>query len=54
MLRHLAMVLPALIDPPQIYHGRAGHLDVRLPRLEAEIEVNGRLTEEGWSRGRVE
>ncbi|HEY9507096.1 MAG TPA: carbohydrate binding family 9 domain-containing protein, partial [Gemmatimonadales bacterium] len=53
MLRHLAMVLPALIDPPQIYHGRAGHLDVRLPRLEAEIEVNGRLTEEVWSQAAV-
>ena len=48
MLRHLAFALPALIDPPQVYHGRAGNLDVRPPRLEAEIEVDGQLTEEAW------
>ena len=53
MLRHLALALPALIDPPQIYHGRAGNLDVRPPRLEAEIEVNGQLTEEAWSQAAV-
>ena len=53
MLRHLALVLPALIDPPQVYHGRAGNLDVRPPRLEAEIEVDGRLTEEAWSQAAV-
>jgi hypothetical protein len=53
MLRQLALALPALIDPPQIYHGRAGNLDVRPPRLEAEIEVDGRLTEEVWNQAAV-
>ena len=53
MLRHLALILPALIDPPSVYHGRAGNLDVRLPRLEAEIEVDGRLTEEVWGQAAV-
>lgn len=53
MLRHLALALPALIDPPQVYHGRAGNLDVRLPRLEAEIEVDGRLDEEVWGQAAV-
>ena len=53
MLRYLALALPALIDPPQIYHGRAGNLDVRLPRLEAEIEVDGQLTEEAWGQAAV-
>jgi hypothetical protein len=53
MLRHLALVLPALIDPPQVYHGRAGNLDVRLPRLEAEIEVDGQLGEGVWRQAAV-
>ena len=53
MLSYLALALPALIDPPQIYHGRAGNLDVRLPRLEAEIEVDGQLTEEAWGQAAV-
>jgi hypothetical protein len=53
MLRLLALALPALIDPPNVYHGRAGNLDVRPPRLEAEIEVDGQLTEPVWSRAAV-
>jgi hypothetical protein len=53
MLRHLALVLPALIDPPQVYHGRAGNLDVRLPRLEAEIEVDGQFGEGVWRQAAV-
>ena len=53
MLRHLAFALPALIDPPQVYHGRAGNLDVRPPRLEAEIEVDGQLTEEAWGQAAI-
>jgi hypothetical protein len=46
MLRYLAFALPVLIDPQVVYHGRSGNLEVRPPRLEAEIEVDGRLTEE--------
>jgi len=53
MLRHLAFVLPVLIDPPIVYHGRSGNLDVRLPRLEAEIEVDGRLSEDAWGNAAV-
>ena len=49
MLRHLALALPVLIDPPSVYHGRAGNLEVRPPRLEAEIEVDGRLAEDAWA-----
>ncbi len=49
MLQALALALPALIDPPNVYHGRTGHLDVRPPRIEAEIEVDGRLGEEAWA-----
>ncbi|MGH7581123.1 MAG: DUF5916 domain-containing protein [Gemmatimonadales bacterium] len=53
MLRHLAFVLPVLIDPPIVYHGRSGNLDVRPPRLEAEIEVDGQLAEEPWRNAAV-
>ncbi|CAN5763321.1 DUF5916 domain-containing protein [soil metagenome] len=53
MLRHLAFALPVLIDPPMVYHGRSGNLEVRPPRLEAEIEVDGRLDEEVWGSAAV-
>ena len=49
MLRHLAFALPVLIDPRNVYHGRSGNLEVSPPRLEAEIEVDGRLAEEAWA-----
>jgi hypothetical protein len=48
MLRHLAFALPVLIGPPIVYHGRSGNLEVRPPRLEADIEVDGRLIEGAW------
>jgi hypothetical protein len=53
MLRHLAFALPVLIDPPIVYHGRSGNLEVRPPRLEAEIEVDGRLSEKAWANAAV-
>ncbi len=53
MLRHLAFALPVLIDPRMVYHGRSGNLEVRPPRLEAEIEVDGRLTEDAWASAAV-
>ena len=53
MLRHLAFALPVLIDPRLVYHGRSGNLDVRPPRLEAEIEVDGKLTEDAWASAAV-
>nr|MBA3318923.1 carbohydrate binding family 9 domain-containing protein [Gemmatimonadales bacterium] len=33
--------------------GRSGNLEVRPPRLELEIEVNGRLSEEAWAGAAV-
>jgi hypothetical protein len=53
MLRHLAFALPVLIDPPIVYHGRSGNLEVRPPRLESDIEVDGRLTEDAWANAAV-
>jgi uncharacterized protein DUF5916 len=37
------------IDPPAVYRGRAGELDVRVPRLESEMSVDGKLDEKAWS-----
>ncbi len=53
MLRHLAFALPVLIDPPIVYHGRSGNLDVRPPRIESEIEVDGQLSEDPWRNAAV-
>ena len=37
-------------DPSAVYHGRAGKLDVRLPREDTAIEVDGVLDEAVWRR----
>ncbi len=39
--------------PPSVYSGRAHQLDVRLPRVEADVTVDGRLTEDAWARAAV-
>jgi hypothetical protein len=47
----LALLLPLCCDPtdpPGIYRGRSGELDVRIPRLEASLAVDGKLDEEAW------
>jgi hypothetical protein len=48
------MLLPLLLllgdtDPAAVYNGRAGRLDVRPPRLEAELTVDGTLDEPAWA-----
>ena len=48
------MLLPLLLllgdtDPAAVYDGRAGHLDVHPPRLEAELTVDGTLDESAWA-----
>src|SRR4051812_26427770 len=35
-------------DPPNVYRGRSGELDVRIPRLETGVVVDGKLDEEAW------
>jgi hypothetical protein len=52
------MLLPLLLlaaeaDPAAVYSGRAGRLDVHVPRLEAEIVVDGVLDEAVWGRAAV-
>ena len=51
----LSILLPLLVafqtahsDPPNVYHGRQNQLAVRLPRIEADITVDGNLTEPAW------
>jgi hypothetical protein len=44
------LLLAGTTDPEAVYNGRTGRLDVRPPRLDAELTVDGRLDEEAWSR----
>ncbi len=50
------MFLPLLLlnlggtDPAMVYNGRSGSLDVRLPRLDLTVKVDGTLDEPAWSQ----
>ncbi len=51
------MLLPMLLllqagapDSARVYSGRDRQLDVRIPRVEADIAVDGELTEPAWAR----
>jgi uncharacterized protein DUF5916 len=49
MLLELLLLLsdnPA--GPPTSYSGRAGQLDVRIPRAEADVSIDGKLAEAVW------
>ena len=35
-------------DPPGVYRGRLGELDVRIPRQEVETSVDGKLDDPAW------
>ena len=51
MLRTLLaalLVANAGTDPSAVYHGRSGKLDVRVPRIESAVAVDGRLDEPVW------
>jgi hypothetical protein len=50
LLQLLLAIAPGDTGPSAIYHGRSGNLDVRLPRYEAEVEVDGTLDEAVWSQ----
>ena len=45
----LLPLLAAALSDPVTYNGRAGRLDVALPRGQAEITVDGRLDEPIWA-----
>src|ERR1700722_5821651 len=40
-------------DEPGIYNGRAGQLVAKIPRLDADIEVDGTLTAPAWAHAAV-
>ena len=44
------LLLAGSTDPEAVYNGRAGRLDVRPPRLDAELTVDGTLDEAAWSK----
>src|SRR5918995_888788 len=53
MMLHATLLTLALgggTDPSAVYHGRSGKLDVRLPREDTAIEVDGVLDEAVWER----
>src|SRR5438093_1498073 len=45
----LALLL-ALQDPGPVYSGLAKQLDVRIPRIETTVKIDGVLDEPAWSR----
>src|SRR5579884_2490505 len=49
----LALQTAAAADSPLVYSGRAGALDVRVPRLAAQVAVDGALDEPAWRHGAV-
>jgi hypothetical protein len=50
MLPVLLLLLQTPGDPPPVYDGRLKQLDVRLPRVEAIVTIDGVLDEAVWSR----
>jgi hypothetical protein len=45
----LLVLAGAPTDPPPVYNGRAGKLDVQVPRAEAVAAIDGKLEEAVWS-----
>jgi hypothetical protein len=48
LLLALQLLASPATPPGDVYHGRRGPLEVRIPRLEAELTVDGRLSEAVW------
>jgi hypothetical protein len=53
LLALLLIFSPDSIGLPATYSGRAGQLDVRIPRHEAEPSVDGKLEEEVWGSAAI-
>ncbi|HET6798161.1 MAG TPA: DUF5916 domain-containing protein, partial [Gemmatimonadales bacterium] len=49
----LSLVSDPSPNPTRIYNGRAGQLDVRVPRLEAELLVDGIMNDSAWAEAAV-
>jgi uncharacterized protein DUF5916 len=48
LLELLLLLHPDPTDPPAVYRGRSGELDVRIPRREAQASIDGKLAEDVW------
>src|SRR5256714_13738687 len=53
MLFVLLLLLQSSSDPQQVYDGRLRQTDVRLPRIDAAVQIDGDLTEEAWRRAAI-
>jgi hypothetical protein len=53
LLTLLLFLSYGLTDPPSTYSGRAGKLSVRIPRVEAEPVIDGKLDEAVWAQAAV-
>ncbi len=55
LLSLLLLALAKTSDPPITYSGRAGQLDVRVPRIEPDvpIEIDGKLDEPVWAQAAI-
>ncbi len=49
----LATLFPYLFEPPGTYVGRAGQLDVQIPRHELDAAIDGTLDEAAWGKAAV-
>ena len=41
------------VTPQVIYNGREGHLTVKIPRLDADIDVDGTLAAPEWQHAAI-
>ncbi|HET9465266.1 MAG TPA: DUF5916 domain-containing protein [Gemmatimonadales bacterium] len=53
LLTLLLILYSGWTDPPTTYDGRAGKLSVRIPRVESEPVIDGKLDEEVWGQAAV-
>jgi len=53
MLSVLLLLLQSSNDPQQVYDGRLRQTDVRLPRIDASMQIDGDLTEDAWRRAAI-
>src|SRR3954471_24274672 len=55
LLSLLLLAHAEIFDPPITYSGRAGQLEVRVPRIEPDvpIEIDGKLDEPAWAQAAI-
>jgi hypothetical protein len=53
LLELLTLAGLSIDDPPLVYNGRGGQLEVPVPRLDAELSVDGKLDEPVWAQAAV-